>query len=88
MRTYDATSRHMSYYYGQPLVHCYLLHAEWLAERSYDQMQPADVLRIRRDLIHATLGASRNAQQQLFDLQRLSGQPSTSREECSPAAGR
>jgi hypothetical protein len=86
MRTYDATSRHMTYYYGQPLVHCYLLHAEWLAERSYDRMDPADALRIRNDLIHATLGASRNAQQQLFHLQRLSGEPLPSNEGFNAAA--
>ena len=31
LRAYQMASRQMSYYYGQPLVHCYLLHAEWLA---------------------------------------------------------
>lgn len=30
MNTYRMAARQMSYYYGQPLVHCYLLHAEWL----------------------------------------------------------
>ena len=33
VHTFEMTSRQMSYYYGQPLVHCYLLHAEWLAAR-------------------------------------------------------
>ena len=30
-RQYSAATRQMNFYYGQPLVHCYLLHAEWLA---------------------------------------------------------
>ncbi len=30
LRAYDMSLRQMSYYYGQPLVHCYLYHAEWL----------------------------------------------------------
>ncbi|GGN91644.1 hypothetical protein GCM10010112_78040 [Actinoplanes lobatus] len=65
MNVYKMTSRQMSYYYGQPLVHCFLLHAEWLAQRS----QPEDPVQHR--LIDATLGASRNAQQQLLDLMEV-----------------
>jgi hypothetical protein len=33
LNTYRLTARQMSYYYGQPLVHCYLMHAEWLTLR-------------------------------------------------------
>jgi len=65
MDVYKMTSRQISYYYGQPLVHCFLLHAEWLAQRS-QQEDP-----IQHRLIDATLGASRNAQQQLLDLMEI-----------------
>jgi hypothetical protein len=40
LRTYEMTSRQMSYYYGQPLVHCHLLHAEWLT--AYVASQESD----------------------------------------------
>lgn len=33
LRQYRITSEQMSYYYGEPLVNCYLLHAERLLER-------------------------------------------------------
>jgi hypothetical protein len=60
----------MSYYYGQPLVHCYLLHAEWLAERFSEDAEPSFVSSTRRELIRAALNASRQAQDHLLDLQR------------------
>jgi hypothetical protein len=63
MRTFRMTSRQMSYYYGQPLVHCYLLHAEWLAERHRGAPSPYDEM-----LIQSTLDASRNAQYHLLEL--------------------
>ncbi|MGI5175414.1 hypothetical protein ACQEVZ_03670 [Dactylosporangium sp. CA-152071] len=69
MRSFAMTSRQMSYYYGQPLVHCYLLHAEWLAERAVEGLDKASAARIQEHLIHATLGASKNAQMHLLDLQ-------------------
>lgn len=70
MHVFKMTSRQMSYYYGQPLVHCFLLHAEWLAQRS-GQDDPATAARIQQGLIDATLRASRNAQDQLLDLMEV-----------------
>ncbi len=66
LKTYEMTSRQMSYYYGQPLVHCYLLHAEWLAERSGDDPAPGSV---GRQLITASLDLGRAAQDHLLELQ-------------------
>jgi hypothetical protein len=66
MRTFAMTSRQMSYYYGQPLVHCYLLHAEWLAERG--NRHSSESSRFDELLIRSTLGASRNAQHHLLEL--------------------
>jgi hypothetical protein len=66
MRTFALTSKQMSYYYGQPLVHCYLLHAEWLAERSGQRSElssPFD-----EQLVTATLAAGRDAQHHLLEL--------------------
>jgi hypothetical protein len=67
MQTYKLASEHMGYYYGQPLVHCYLLHAEWLAKRAGHGSHELYV-ELQRQLLKATLGASRNAQEQLSEL--------------------
>jgi hypothetical protein len=69
LRTFQMTSKQMSYYYGQPLVHCYLLHAEWLGERFEQDADPTNRWKMRHQLIRATLDASRNAQDHLLDLQ-------------------
>lgn len=61
-RQYSAATRQMNFYYGQPLVHCYLLHAEWLAQR--------DVREEKNKLVDATLEAGREAQVHLLDLLR------------------
>jgi hypothetical protein len=74
LRTFGMTSRQMSYYYGQPLVHCYLLHAEWLAERYERRSDAAARATIHQDLIRAALEASHNAQNHLLDL-HLAAQP-------------
>lgn len=66
MNTFRMTSRQMSYYYGQPLVHCYLLHAEWLAERAAGHDSPTAGL--DDELIRATLDAGRAAQHHLLTL--------------------
>jgi hypothetical protein len=71
MTTFRMTSRQMSYYYGQPLVHCYLLHAEWLAERAAHH-GPVSA-HLDHDLIRATLDAGRDAQHHLLEL--LTHQP-------------
>jgi hypothetical protein len=67
MKTFAMTARQLSYYYGQPLVHCYLLHAEWLANRAAEHATP-DAKRFDEALIHATIQASRDAQRHLLDL--------------------
>jgi hypothetical protein len=69
LNTFKMTSKQMSYYYGQPLVHCYLLHAEWLGKRFEHGADPAVRWQIRQELIRAALDASRNAQDHLLDLQ-------------------
>jgi hypothetical protein len=70
MNTFKDTSRHMEYYYGQPLVHCYLLHAEWLAERAaVDDGQLPSALYLK--LMNDTLGAGKFAQNQLSELLNL-----------------
>jgi hypothetical protein len=70
LRTFEMTSRQMSYYYGQPLVHCYLLHAEWLVERFDKDADPKARWTMHHELIRAALSASNNAQHHLLDLQR------------------
>ena len=59
---YGAATRQLNFYYGQPLVHCYLLHAEWLAQRDLNQE--------KRLLVEATLEAGRCAQLFLVDMLR------------------
>jgi len=69
LRPFQMTSKQMSYYYGQPLVHCYLLHAEWLGKRFEEDADPENRWKVRHELIHAALEAGRNAQDHLLDLQ-------------------
>jgi len=69
LRPLEMTSRQMSYYYGQPLVHCYLLHAEWLGKRFEEDADPANRWKVRHELIRAALNAGQNAQDHLLDLQ-------------------
>jgi hypothetical protein len=59
-KQYGAANRQMNFYYGQPLVHCYLLHAEWLAQR--------DLRQEKAHLVEATLEAGRYAQMYLVDM--------------------
>lgn len=57
------TSRQMSYYYGQPLVHCYLLHADWLtAYVASQESSQTTKLELWRTAIQASIDAARNAQ--------------------------
>ena len=65
------TSRQMSYYYGQPLVHCYLLHAEWIGERA--GRRDGDATRLNDELIRATLQAGHDAQNHLLHLAEVRG---------------
>jgi hypothetical protein len=61
LRTFRITSEQMSYYYGQPLVNCYLLHAERLLERcgldlGADQRRE-DVQEVIRTILDAAIAA-------------------------------
>jgi hypothetical protein len=69
LRSYQMTSLQMSYYYGQPLVHCYLLHAEWLASESCRQLDDAHELCLREKVIDASLKAASDAQSHLLRMQ-------------------
>lgn len=69
LRPFEMASKQMSYYYGQPLVHCYLLHAEWLGKRFEQDADSANRWKVRHELIRAALDAGRNAQDHLLDLQ-------------------
>jgi hypothetical protein len=69
LRPFEMTSKQMSYYYGQPLVHCYLLHAEWLGKRFEEDADPANRWKVRHELIRAALNAGQIAQNHLLDLQ-------------------
>jgi hypothetical protein len=69
LRTYEMTSRQMSYYYGQPLVHCYLLHAEWLtAQVASQEPDQTERLKLWHKAIQASIRASANAQNHLLSL--------------------
>jgi hypothetical protein len=78
LRAYQMTSLQMSYYYGQPLVHCYLLHAEWLASEAGEHLDDAGKIRLREKVIKASLQAAADAQGHLLSMQmpRLKGRDS------------
>lgn len=69
LRAYQMTSLQMSYYYGQPLVHCYLLHAEWLASREDGHLDDAGRTHLREKVIKASLKAAADAQDHLLSMQ-------------------
>jgi len=57
LKAYQMASRQMSYYYGQPLVHCYLLHAEWLASEARQQFGDKEGLSLLQEVIDASIKA-------------------------------
>jgi hypothetical protein len=65
------TSRQMSYYYGQPLVHCYLLHAEWLTLMSGETLGKEVEAELLRKVVDASIQAGANAQDHLLGLHEL-----------------
>jgi hypothetical protein len=67
--TKAAMSLQMSYYYGQPLVHCYLLHAEWLASEAGEHLDDAGKTRLQEKVIEASLKAAADAQGHLLSMQ-------------------
>lgn len=69
LKTYAMASRQMSYYYGQPLVHCYLLHAQWLASIADEHIHEQTDLDPWNEVIKASIQASANAQEHLLSLQ-------------------
>jgi hypothetical protein len=69
LRAYQMTSLQMSYYYGQPLVHCYLLHAEWVASEAGEHLDDAGKVRLQEKVIVASLKAAADAQGHLLSMQ-------------------
>jgi hypothetical protein len=68
LRTYDMTLRQMSYYYGQPLVHCYLLHAELLTLMAPAECGATAKANMWWEVVRASIDASANAQNHLLTL--------------------
>ena len=69
LKAYQMASRQMSYYYGQPLVHCYLLHAEWLASEARQQFGDKEGLSLLQEVIDASIKAGTDAQDHLLRMQ-------------------
>lgn len=71
LQSYQMASRQMSYYYGQPLVHCYLMHAQWLASEAHEHSGDATEILLWQKVIEASIKASANAQDHLLSMQML-----------------
>jgi hypothetical protein len=69
LSTYRMAARQMSYYYGQPLVHCYLLHAEWIALTLSEQPERKEDADLWREVVDASIQAGENAQNHLLGLE-------------------
>jgi hypothetical protein len=69
LNAYQMASHQMSYYYGQLLVHCYLLHAEWLAEEAGKRFGNDAELQLWHEVIDASLKAGASAQNHLMSMQ-------------------
>jgi hypothetical protein len=69
LESYQMASRQMSYYYGQPLVHCYLLHAQWLASEAHEHSGDKMELCLWEKVVDASITASASAQAQLLSMQ-------------------
>jgi hypothetical protein len=75
LKTYWMSARQMSYYYGQPLVHCYLLHAEWLTlmlTKHPDWQADADLW---KQVVAASIRAGQDAHDHLLSMQQDSPGP-------------
>lgn len=71
LRTFEITTEQMSYYYGQPMVNCYLLHAERLLERC-DRGLGADQRRQDvQEVVTTILDVATTAQSHLLDRDAL-----------------
>ncbi|MGC1283158.1 MAG: hypothetical protein WA895_09520 [Streptosporangiaceae bacterium] len=71
LKAYQMASRQMSYYYGQPLVHCYLLHAEWLALEAGERFGGEAELHLWHEVIDASIKASAHAQDHLLSMRDI-----------------
>lgn len=69
LNSYSMAARQMSYYYGQPLVHCYLLHAEWLMSMAEKSSGDEASFRLWQQIIEASLKAGTVAQDHLLTMQ-------------------
>jgi TRADD-N domain-containing protein len=69
LKSYQTASRQMSYYYGQPLVHCYLMHAQWLASETREHSGNPKEIRRWQEIIDASIKASAKAQDHLLSMQ-------------------
>jgi|SRR5580700_5186450 hypothetical protein len=67
--SYQLASRQMSYYYGQPLVHCYLLLADWLAAEGREEFGKEEGRLLLRKVIDASVKAAADAQDHLLSMQ-------------------
>ena len=69
LASYQLASRQMSYYYGQPLVHCYLLFADWLAAEGRKEFGKEEGRLLLREVIDASVKAAADAQDHLLSMQ-------------------
>jgi hypothetical protein len=68
LRAYDMGLHQMSYYYGQPLVHCYLYLAEWQTLLAPPEVDDQTKRELYQEVVRASLRASANAQHHLLSL--------------------
>jgi hypothetical protein len=69
LESYQMASRQMSYYYGQPLVHCYLMHAQWLASETHEHSGDDAELDLWQKVVEASINAGASAQKYLLTMQ-------------------
>jgi hypothetical protein len=58
-----------SCYYRQPLVHCYLMHAQWLASEAREHSGDKAEFGLWQKVVEASIQASANAQNHLLSMQ-------------------
>jgi hypothetical protein len=92
LNSYSMAARQMSYYYGQPLVHCYLLHAEWLMSVAEKSSGDQATFRLWQQIIEASLKAGTVAQDHLLSMQAGAAAapvttPRTARLAAAPVSG-
>jgi hypothetical protein len=74
LKTYRLTVQQMGYYYGQPLVNCYLLHAERLLKDKGVHLSQDERRNAFSRVQNSLLQAAKLSQLHLFELQGVSGQ--------------